>query len=63
MYKPLTPELRRQINEFFDEQIAELQTCESNVFTTLQLEGIRAYKKLFNSLPDGYPVPIKRCEK
>ena len=59
-YKPLTPLLRSEINNGFNEQIAELQTCEKNVFVNLQLESLRISKNLINGLPDGYPIPFRK---
>lgn len=59
-YEPLTPTLRRRINEAIDEKIAELEECESNAFTTALLLGWRGRKDLINALPDGYPLPCRK---
>lgn len=58
--KPLTPALRGGINTSIDAQIAELKTCQSNSYVNVQLVGLRAMKNLFNALPDGYPIPMKK---
>lgn len=59
-YKPLTPSLRAEINASIENNIAELQTCQSNVFVNMQIEGYKQTKKLINGLPDGYPMPMTR---
>lgn len=59
-YKPLTPSLRAEINASIENSIAELQTCQSNAFVNMQIEGYKQMKKLINGLPDGYPMPMTR---
>lgn len=59
-YEPLTPTLRRKLNEAMDEKIAELKECEVNAFSTIQIEGLRLQKNLINALPDGYPLPCRK---
>lgn len=59
-YKPLTPNLREEINNTINNQIAELKTCELNYFVNVQLVALNATKRLINALPDGYPIPINR---
>lgn len=58
--KPLTPEFRQDINVSIDKQITELNTCQSNAFVNAQMIGLQAMKNLFNALPDGYPIPMKK---
>lgn len=58
--KPLTPELRGDINTSIDAQIGELKTCQSNAYVNVQLVRLQAMKNLFNALPDGYPIPMKK---
>ena len=57
-YKPLTPDFRRDINNGFDKQITELQTCQSNGLVNVQIEALRMYQRIINKLPDGYPMPL-----
>lgn len=57
-YKPLTPNLRLDINIGFDKQIADLQTCKPNALVNAQIEALRMGKRLINGLPDGYPMPL-----
>jgi hypothetical protein len=57
-YKPLTPKFRQDINDGFDKQISELQTCQSNALVNMQIEALRMYQRLINGLPDGYPMPL-----
>ena len=59
-YKPLTPKFRTEINIAIDNNIRELQTCESNAFVNAQIIGQKALKNLINGLPDGYPIPMTR---
>ena len=59
-YEPLTPTLRRKLNEAIDEKIAELKECEANAFTAIQLSGWQWRKNFINALPDGYPLPCRK---
>ena len=59
-YKPLTPDMRKQINESISKSISELKTCEPNAFVNVEICGYQALRGLFNSLPDGYPIPLKK---
>lgn len=59
-YKPLTPNLREEINNTINNQIAELKTCELNCYVNFQLVALNATKRLINALPDGYPIPMNR---
>lgn len=59
-YKPLTPSLRAEINASIENSIAELRTCQSNVFVNMQIASYEQTRKLINGLPDGYPMPMTR---
>lgn len=59
-YKPLTPSLRADINVSIENSIAELRTCQSNVFVNMQIAGYEQTKRLINGLPDGYPIPVTK---
>ena len=59
-YKPLTPNLRSEINSSIEKQMQELRTCRSNVFVSMQMERLRITKNLIDGLPDGYPMPMER---
>lgn len=59
-FKPLTPDIRRSLNEGIDNLIAELNTCKPNAFVNMQIIGYEAQRKLINGLPDGYPIPCIR---
>lgn len=59
-YKPLTPAFRSDINKAIDNNIADLSTCQSNAIVMAQITGQLALKNLINTLPDGYPMPMKR---
>ena len=58
-YKPLTPDLRGDINRSIDSSISELRACEQNAFVNAQLMAHKVLKNIINTLPDGYPLPIK----
>ncbi len=59
-FKPLTPSFRQEINTGFDKTISELQSCEPNALVSVQIEGLRMWKRYIDKLPDGYPVPIRK---
>lgn len=59
-YKPLTPELRNNINNSIDNNISELHTCQQNAFVSAQLIGYKALISIMNALPDGYLLPVER---
>lgn len=59
-YKPLTPELRRQIDDSVSKNIAELKTCEPNALVNMQICGYQALRGMINTLPDGYLIPVKK---
>lgn len=58
-YKPLTPELRNNINRSIENNISELQTCRLNAIVNVQICGYNTLKNVINALPDGYPIPMK----
>lgn len=59
-YKPLTPKFRGEINTSIDNQIGELNTCNNNGYVASQKLGLLVLKKLINTLPAGYPLPMKK---
>lgn len=59
-YKPLTPDMRKQINDSIEKNIKELKTCEQNVLVNMQIQGQLALKNLIDSLPDGYLIPMRK---
>lgn len=59
-WKPLTPELRAQINGSIEKKYSELATCEVNAFTTAWKIQCMALKRIINGLPDGYLIPFER---
>lgn len=59
-YKPLTPEYRREIYKAFDKSMTELQTCESNSLVNIQIAAMKQAQKLICSLPDGFPIPLRK---
>ncbi len=62
-YKPLTPELRRKTLEAINSQMAELNTCYPTAFVSAEKERMNVLKIIFNTLPDGYPIPFEMTEK
>ena len=59
-YKPLTPDLRQQINDSIRNSVRELNTCQNNVYVNMQKTALNATKTLIDALPDGYPMPMYR---
>lgn len=59
-YKPLTPKFRKEINDSINDQISELNTCESNAFVSAQKISLQALQNLIYALPDGYPMPVRK---
>lgn len=59
-YQPLTPKFRSEINESIDQQISELRTCKNNGLVQAQITGYKIFRNLIKSLPDGYPIPMKK---
>lgn len=59
-YKPLTPRLRADLNDSIEKNLAELRTCQRNVFVNMQIAGYEQAKRLINGLPDGYPMPVTK---
>lgn len=62
-YKPLTKDLRANINRSIDNNISELQTCEPNALVSMQINAHEILKNIINALPDGYMVPMERSRK
>ena len=58
-YRPLTPKLRSEINETINRNLEELNACKDNVYVMALRNGYEATRGLINSLPDGYPVPMR----
>ena len=56
--KPLTPTLRRQINESIERQMVELSECQNTAFVSALKPGLKATKTLIHGLPDGFPIPM-----
>ena len=59
-YKPLTPAFRNEIYQSIEDNIIELNAYQNNVLASAQIIGLTALKDLIKSLPDGYPIPVKR---
>lgn len=58
-YKPLTPDFRDQLLSSINDAIREINTCANTCYKEMYLSHYRALKQLIESLPDGYPIPIK----
>lgn len=58
--KPLTPALRRQIDESIDRQMMELNECQNTSYVSALRTGLKATKTLIHGLPDGFPIPIEK---
>ena len=62
-YKPLTPKLRRKVLDATNSQISELNTCQQTAFVSAEKERMNVLKIIFNTLPDGYPIPFEMTKK
>lgn len=58
--KPLTPTLRRQIEESIEKQLMELDECQNTSYVSALRTGLKATKTLIHGLPDGFPIPIEK---
>lgn len=63
LYKPLTPELRRKIDENIDERLIELNECQNTSYVSAIRTGLKATKTLIHGLPDGFPLPFTKEEE
>ena len=57
-YRPLTQDIRKQINDSIRSNVAELNTCQDSVYVRMQKAGYGALRNIINALPDGYPIPF-----
>lgn len=57
---PLTPTLRRQIDESIERQMMELSECQNTAYVSALRTGLNAAKTLIHGLPDGFPIPIEK---
>ena len=59
VYKPMTPKLRREINNAYDKQMRELDECEDNSYVQLLRSIYGIQRDLLTMFPDGYLLPFK----
>ena len=60
MNKPLTPDLREQINLGIDRNIEELLRCDRNSLVIAEINAYQMLRNMVNSLPDGIPIPVEK---
>ena len=58
--KPLTPALRKQIDESIERQLTELSECQNTVYVSAIRTGLIATKNLIHRLPDGFPISVEK---
>ena len=58
--KPLTPALRKQIDECIERQLTELSECQNTSYVSALRTGLKATKTLIHRLPDGFPIPMEK---
>lgn len=58
--KPLTPALRKQIDESIERQLTELSECHNTAYVSALKTQLRATKTLIHGLPDGFPIPMEK---
>lgn len=59
-YKTLTPAFRTEIKEAVRKEMQELNTCEDTYYVRARKDGLVAFSRLIDSLPDGYPIPTNK---
>ena len=59
-FKTLTPAFREEIKEAVRKEMQELNTCEDTYFVRTRKDGLVAFLRLIDSLPDGYPIPMNK---
>lgn len=59
-FKTLTPAFREEIKEAVRKEMQELNTCEDTYFVRTRKDGLVAFSRLIDSLPDGYPIPMNK---
>ena len=60
--RPLTPALRRIIDEGVERQLVELNECQNTPYVAALRMGLKAASSIIHSLPDGYPIPMEKKE-
>ena len=58
--KPLTPTLRKQIDENIESQMIELSECQNTSYVSALRTGLKATRSLIHGLPDGFPLPLTK---
>lgn len=58
--KPLTPTLRKQIDESIEGQMIELNECQNTSYVSALRTGLKAARTLIHGLPDGFPLPLTK---
>lgn len=59
VYKPMTPRLRKEINDACNKQLRELDECEDNSYVQLMRSLYELRRNFLTSFPDGYLLPFK----
>lgn len=59
-YKPLTHDLRNQINTSINNTVSELNACEQTAWVNMYKTSYKALATLIKGLPDGYPIPFRK---
>lgn len=58
--KPLTPTLRRKIEEGIERQLMELDECQNTTYVSALRMGLKTTRDMIHKLPDGFPIPVSR---
>lgn len=59
-YEPLTPKIRKEINQSINQKDAELNACDQTAYVSMYRLALQSARMLINALPDGYPMPIEK---
>lgn len=63
VYKPMTPQLRRKIDEAYDEKMKELNECKDTPYVQMLRELYSVQRTFLKQFPDGYLLPFEEGKK
>lgn len=58
VYKPMTPDLRRQIDKAYDKKMDELKECENTPYVQMLKHLYGVQRNFLKQFPDGYLLPF-----
>lgn len=58
-YKPMTPQMRRDIDRATDKAINELSECQNTPYVEMLKSLYEIQRNVLNSFPDGFLIPFE----